>query len=115
MMSNAFSNGLLLPAITLALLAWLVPKFLSLLMPEGTKALLLLAFFSTLILFAISSGFFLLLYLWNGMLLADIAAFGWGGNILFFGKLGLIAALIWAPIMVLSVAGLPRNWTKQTW
>ena len=114
-MSDAFSHGLLFPAITLAFLAWLVPKLLSLVMPEGMRALLLLTFFATFILFAISSGFFLVLYLWNGMLLADIAAFGWIGNILFFGKLGSISALIWAPIMVLSVAGLPRNWTRETW
>lgn len=114
-MTEALSSGLLLPAMTLALIAWLVPKILSLVMPEGTRALVLLTLIATVILFAISASFFVLLYLWNGLDLADIAAFGWLENIVFFGRLGLISALIWAPIMVLSVAGLPRNWTKQTW
>jgi len=114
-MIDAFSSGLLVPAITLALLAWLVPKVLSFVMPEGTRQLLLLAFIATFLLFAISTGFFFVLYLWNGMPMADIAAFGWQENVLFFGKLGLISALIWAPIMVLSIAGIPRTWTRETW
>lgn len=114
-MTEALSSGLLFPAMTLALIAWLVPKLLSVVMSEGTRALVVLTLISTFILFALSTGFFIALYIWNGMPLADIAAFGWVENTVFFGRLGLISALIWAPIMVLSVAGLPRNWTKQTW
>jgi hypothetical protein len=44
-----------------------------------------------------------------------LASFGTFANIVFFGKLGLISGMIWAPIMVLSVASLPRNWVKAIW
>lgn len=109
------SDGLIIPAVFLALIAWLVPKLLSMVMPEGKRALMILAFVSTLVLFAISAGFFFVLYLWNGMPVSDIAEFGWRQNIIFFGKLGMIAALIWAPIMIVSVAGLPRTWKRAIW
>ena len=32
-----------------------------------------------------------------------------------FLRLGLVSALVWAPIMILSVAGLPRHWKEETW
>ena len=80
---SLISDGLFVPAAVLALLAWLVPKLLSMVMPEGVKPLLLIAFLSTVILFLLSAG--------------------------------LIAGLLWAPIMVLSVANLPRGWVKKVW
>jgi hypothetical protein len=114
-MGSLFSDGLFFPALTLAFLAWLVPKLLSLVMPEGIKPLMLLALLATLILFAVSAAFFVLLYIWNGTPLAEILAFGWAANIVFFGRLGLIAAMIWAPIMILTVATLPRHWIREKW
>ena len=108
-------DGLLFPAIILAMLSWLVPKLLSFVMPEGVKPLLLLALVSTLILFVLSSVFFFVLYLWQGVTLAQLADGGMATNILLFGRLGLIAGIIWAPIMVLSVASLPRHWKKEVW
>lgn len=114
-MSDAFSDGLLLPAMALALLAWLVPKLVSIVLPEGVKPLMLNAFLSALFLYALSGGFFLLLYLWQGIPFARLMEPGWIANIVFFGRLGLSAAIIWAPIMVLSVAGLPRTWKKEVW
>tara|TARA_R110002051_G_scaffold183061_1_gene252671 strand:- start:11677 stop:12018 length:342 start_codon:yes stop_codon:yes gene_type:complete len=109
------SDSLLLPAASLAMLAWLVPKLLSMVMPEGVKPLLLITFLSTVILFAISAGFFVVLYVWQGITWAQLADFGMVANVVFYGKLGLIAGLIWAPIMVLSVANLPRGWVKAIW
>jgi hypothetical protein len=32
-----------------------------------------------------------------------------------FGRLAVVSALIWGPIMLLSVAGLPKHWVKETW
>lgn len=109
------SDGLFLPALLIAASGWLVPRILATFFPEGVAPLFLNAFLSTLLLFAISSAFFLCLYLWQGAPMAEILAEGIVSNIVFFGRLGLIAAMIWAPIMVLSVAGLPRKWTKETW
>ncbi len=114
-MAALFSDALFLPALVLAALAFAVPRFLARVLPEGVKPLLLNAFFSTMILFALSAAFFVVLYVWQGLSWADLTEGGVAESVAFFGRLGLIAALIWAPIMVLSVAGLPRKWVKETW
>ena len=114
-MGALFSDALFLPALVLALLAFAVPRLLARALPEGVKPLLMNALLSTVLLFVLSGGFFFCLYLWQGLSVADIAEPGLAANVVFFGRLGLIAAMIWAPIMVLSVAGLPRKWVKETW
>lgn len=112
---SLFADSLFLPAVVLAMMAWFVPKLLSMVMPEGVKALLVIAFVSTVFLFGLSSGFFVALYFWQGMTWTQFAEYGLAANVVFYGKLGLIAAMIWAPFMVLSVANLPRSWVKKVW
>ncbi|PJI92969.1 hypothetical protein BC777_1836 [Yoonia maricola] len=114
-MSALFSDALFLPALMLAILGFAVPRFLARVLPEGVGPLMLNAFLSTVLLFALSASFFFGLYLWQGLSVAEIVAPGAASSIAFFGRLGLIAAIIWAPIMLLSVAGLPRKWVKETW
>lgn len=114
-LTNLLSDSLFIPALVLALMAWFVPKLLARVMPEGVKALLGIAFLSTVFLFVLSAGFFVALYVWQGMTWAQFAEYGLAANVLFFGKLSLIAAMIWAPIMVLSVANLPRSWVREVW
>ena len=109
------NGALLIPVVFLCLLAWLVPKLLSLVMPEGVKPLMVLAFLSTLAMFVLSSLVFVFLYASHGIGLADLFAPGILPTFVHFGQLGLSAALIWAPIMILSVASLPRHWVKATW
>ncbi|MEJ6404662.1 hypothetical protein [Yoonia sp. 2307UL14-13] len=96
-------------------MAFFVPRVLGRLLPEGVKPLVLNTFLSTVLLFVISALFFLCLYLWQGLSPAQIMEPGLSANILHFGRLGLTSALIWAPIMILSVAGLPRKWIHETW
>ncbi len=112
---NLVSDSLFIPAVTLAMQAWMVPKLLSFVMPEGVKPLMLIALLSTVILFVISAGFFVALYIWQGMTWAQFAHFGLAANVVFYGKLGMVAAMIWGPIMVLSVANLPRGWVSKVW
>lgn len=109
------SSSLLIPASVLAVLAWAVPVGLSWVMPEGVRALMILAFLSAILLFCVSAAFFFCLYLWGGAPFGELAAVGFWANVVFFGRLGLMSALIWAPIMVLSVASRPRRWVKETW
>lgn len=108
-------DGLLLPALLLALVGWLVPRALSLVWPEGVRPLLLLAFVSTLIMLALGTGVFVGFYLTGGIPMGVLFDTGIAATVLHFGRLGLISALIWGPIMLLSVAGLPRHWVKETW
>ncbi len=114
-MTQAFSDGLLIPAVLLALIGWLVPRGLSLFWPEGVKPLLMLAFTATLVMFLLSAGFFVALYVWQGAPLALLFEGGFWPATLHFAKLGLISALLWGPILILSVAGLPKHWAKETW
>lgn len=114
-MADSFGIGLLFPVLFLTLVAWLVPKFLSMVMPEGVKPLILLAVFATVIMVVITSLVFVGLYLIQGASLATFIEPGFADTTLFLLKLSMSAALIWAPIMVLSIAGLPRTWTTVEW
>ena len=112
---SAFSDSLLFPAMVLGFLAWLVPKLLAMVLDEGVKPLVFNAFLSAIFLYGLSAVFFFVLYLWQGTPMAELLGYGWSDNVIFFGRLGLSAAIIWAPIMLLSVSGLPRHWTRETW
>ncbi len=107
--------ALAIPALILALIGWLVPRGLSLWFPEGVRPLLLLAFIATLIMFALGTLLFVALYWWQGFPFAELTQFGWGNAVLHFGRLGLISGLFWGPLLVLSVAGLPKGWVEETW
>ena len=112
---SLFSDSLIWPAITLGLLGYLMPRLLARLLPEGVKPLILNVFLSTLILFALSAIGFVVLYVWQGAELDNLLSAGTSDNIWFFGKLGAASAIIWAPVMILSAAGLPRKWVHATW
>ena len=117
-MNDLFTSGqlaIVLPALTLALIGWLVPKLLAMAFPEGVKPLLLLSFCAALIMFGIGVLFFLALYLWQGVSLATLSEAGTASVMFHFLRLGAISALLWAPIMILSIAGLPKHWVKKTW
>jgi hypothetical protein len=96
-------------------LGWLVPRLLGRVWPEGLGPLLALAFVATLILMALATGFFVLLYSWQGAPLGVLFEPGLAPGLAYFARLGLLSALLWAPVMILSVAGLPKQWVKETW
>lgn len=110
-----FSDGLVIPALFLALIGWLVPKLLSLIWPEGVRPLFALAFCATLIMLVLGTGFFVVLYVWQGVPLVTLFEAGLLAGTAHFARLGLVSALLWGPIMVLSVAGLPKHWVRETW
>ena len=112
---NLLADAIVIPFMLIALVAWIVPKLLAMVFAEGVRPLIMLTLFATLLLFAISGGIFLLLYVVQGAPLAELADGGWLTNVVFFGRLGLSAAIIWVPIMLLSVSGLPRHWKEETW
>lgn len=114
-MIREFSSGLLLPALALTVLGWLVPRLLAKVWPEGVWPLLFLACAATVILLALATGFFILLYVWQGAPLGAFFEPGLAAGLLYFLRLGLLSALLWAPIMILSVASLPGRWKEKTW
>jgi len=114
-MAEAFGNSLLFPALFLALMGWLVPKLLSTVMAEGVKPLMALSVLSLIIMVVITSGLFVVLYVIQGTDISLFTAAGISDSLLFLLKLSVSAGIIWAPIMVLSIAGLPRTWTSVEW
>ena len=109
------TTDLLIPALVLALLGWLVPRVLSLWWPEGVRPLLLLGFVATLVMLVLGALAFVALYAWQGFPFAELMEAGWAPMVGHFGRLSVISALFWAPLLVLSVAGLPRTWVRETW
>jgi hypothetical protein len=114
-MGAMVSQGLVIPAAILAVFAYGVPQVLSRSLPEGVRPLILNTLLSTIVLFALSTALFVLLYFWQGLPIGQLSNAGLAASFGYFGRLGLMAAIIWAPIMVLSVAGLPRKWVEETW
>ncbi len=113
--TGAFADGLILPAVLLAMLGWSVPRLLALIWPEGVGPLMVLAFVSTCIMAAFGTAFFVGLYMWQGVPVATLFEPGLGAGLAHFGRLAIISALLWGPIMVLSLAGLPKNWVEKVW
>ncbi|MEL6681792.1 MAG: hypothetical protein AAFQ09_04005 [Pseudomonadota bacterium] len=115
MVDALVADGLIFPVVILAVLGFLVPRVLGRFVPEGVRPLMLNALVSTLILFVLSAFTFFMLYLGQGVRAEILLSSGLLANLVYFGRLGLASALIWAPIMILSLAGLPRKWVKETW
>ena len=114
-MDALLSEGLVLPALILGVVGYLVPRLLARILPEGVVPLLVNGLLSTVLCWVLASGFFYLLYFWQGAPLAKFSLPDLGAAALFFGRLGLASALIWAPVMLLSLSGLPRKWVHETW
>ena len=114
-MGDLIADSLFFPALLMAAMAFVVPRLLARVLPEGVMPLMFNAFISSALLFVLAACFFVALYIWQGMPLAEIMAPGWAKNLAFFGRLGLMSAIIWGPIMLLSVAALPRRWVNKTW
>lgn len=114
-MGALFSDGVILPGLVLGFAGFAVPRALARVLPEGVKPLMLNAFLSTVILLIIAAAFFLCLYIWRGVSFAQLADQGIAATVVIFGRLGVASAIIWAPIMLLSLSGLPRKWVTAVW
>ena len=109
------TSGLVIPALALALMGWLVPKLLSLVWPEGVRPLIWLGVVSALAMLVLSMMGFAVLYASQGVPFMAMAGPDPLAALWHFLKLGGASALIWGPILALSVAGLPKHWTTRTW
>lgn len=107
--------GLVLPALGLGLAGWVLPRLLARMFPEGVRPLLWLGLTAALLMLVLSMALFLGLYLAQGVPLATLVRPGSSPLALHLLRLGASAALIWGPVLVLSVAGLPRRWRHVTW
>ena len=115
MPSDGFTLGLMIPALVLAFTGWLVPRLLFHVFPEGVRPLFILAGVATLVMIALGMVFFAVLYLAGGVSFDMLLEPGWLAFLGHMLKLGAISALLWGPVMVLSVAQLPKRWKKEVW
>ncbi len=66
-------------------------------------------------LFLLAATGFIGLYLLGGVPFPALFQLGLPAFALHFARLGLVSALFWGPMMLLSVAGLPKYWTREKW
>ncbi|CTQ49720.1 hypothetical protein [Jannaschia donghaensis] len=97
-----------LPLALLALTAWVVPWVLSKVLPEGVFWLLLIGVLSAVALTVVSALGFYVLYGQAGEAVLDAAPWH-------FVVLSARAALVWGPVMVLSLANIPKGWKEAVW
>ncbi len=114
-MLSDFGLGLIIPATFLAAIAWLVPIWLRWRMPEGVRPLIALSVLAALIVLLMGAGMFFGLYVLQGADALTLLSAGTGAATWYFLRLSMSAGLIWAPILVLSIAGLPKTWVHETW
>jgi hypothetical protein len=92
----------------LVALGWLVPQALGRVLPEGAGWLVANGALSALVLAALAAGGFALSY-------GPAAGEVWARAPWHFARLSAQSALIWMPVVVLSVADLPRRWKEREW
>lgn len=108
-------TALILPALGAVALAALVPWALSKLLPEGVPALLLNGALSFAVMALAAAGYFVAAYhaespaMTRALLSEPLAAAGR------FGSLAALSALLWGPVLVLSLAQIPSRWREATW
>ncbi|TFL17294.1 hypothetical protein [Jannaschia formosa] len=96
------------PLLGLALLAWFVPAGIGKLLPEGVGWLVVNGLVSFMLLAIVAASGFVLLY-------GEAGGAVWREAPWHFVLLSARSALLWAPILVLSLANLPRKWTEAEW
>lgn len=106
-------TSLALPAALLMTGAVLVARGFEALLPESVAGMLACAALSSLTLWLLSGAGFAAHYLWQDARVA--ALMGDGRGVAHFARLGAKAAIIWAPLVALTVITAPRRWTTAVW
>ena len=114
-MGELYASSLILPALALGLLGWAVPRGLGLVWPEGVRPLIALAVTGAALLLVLSMLGFMALYALQGAPVGRFFDAGIVPGLLHFLRLGAMSSLVWAPILVLTVANLPRHWKTEVW
>lgn len=110
-MLSDFGLGLIIPCTVLALLGWYVPKWLGQRYANSLPKLIAVGFVATFVMYLLAGALFAALYVGQG---APFSALGELG-VDYFLRLGRSSALIWAPIMILSLIGLDKRSRPELW
>lgn len=103
------------PVAILIALGAIVPRLLERVLPETIPGMVWTVLVSSFVLWALSSLWFVASYVWlDNSTLRAIGA-DTDGAVMHFARLGLSAALIWLPIVLLTVVTAPRRWRHGRW
>ncbi|UWQ19029.1 hypothetical protein [Jannaschia sp. M317] len=100
--------SLILPVLFLAALAWIVPWGLGRVLPEGLGWLIVNGMISVVALAVGAGALFVLLY-------GSAGGVVWQEAPWHFVSLSARSAIVWGPVLVLSLANLPRGWREVEW
>jgi hypothetical protein len=105
--------SLLVPSLILIALAILLTRAVERMMPETVPGLVLTALVASIMMWLLSGVLFGWLYLLREVEVAPML--GTGRGMRHLATMGGKAALIWLPIVLITVATAPRRWKTNTW
>lgn len=108
-------SELLFPVLELMLMAILVTRGIELVTPESLQGLALLTLISAVLCWALASAGFALLYWRENPGVLTVMGQDPSASLSHFLWLGGSAALIWAPVLLLTVSTAPRRWKTAVW
>ncbi len=108
-------TGVLLPAFGLVLCAIAIPIGLERWVPESVAGMIVNGVISAAGLTGLAAGYFLWAYARQDTRLLEAVGFAPGETLGYFLRLGLSSALIWGPVMVLTLSTSPRRWKENVW
>lgn len=107
--------NLLLPALGLMVLSLAVTRGVEAVMPESLRGLAAIALVSALLVWVLTAAGFALLYLMEDSRVLALMSEAPSASVGHFLGLAARAALIWAPVLLLTVSTAPRRWKTAVW
>jgi len=108
-------TGVALPLIAFSALAVILPRMLLPLMPESLAGLVANGLIVYVVIAIIAALFFFWAYTQQDTRVADLLGLEPTQSALHFLRLGVLASLVWGPVLVLRVAGLHIHWKENSW
>lgn len=107
----SYGFGLIIPTVILCVLGWVIPRRLGARYANNLPKLIAVGLVATFMMFLLSGLLFAALYIGQGAPMSALGDLGVG----YFITLGRNAALIWGPVMVLSLIGLDKRSRSELW
>ncbi len=104
-----------LPLIGFSILALLLPRVVLQVMPETPAGLVANGVIVYAVVLVVAALYFYWSYTQQDTRVADLLGLEPAQSAVHFARLGVMSSVVWAPIMVLRIAGLHRHWKENTW
>ncbi len=104
-----------LPLIVFSVLAVVLPRLVLPVMPETPGGLVLNGLIVYILILAVAALYFFWSYTQQDTRVAELLGLEPAQSVVHFARLGVMSSVVWAPIIVLRIAGLHRHWKENTW